>query len=61
MKNKNLIYLILTLGVSSGTMLTNSFIVTVPNWIGIVSIVIAVAFLVLFFCKNKAQQQKIFK
>lgn len=52
MKNKNLFYLILSLAISSGTGLINSFVVSIPNWLAIVLILSSATFLMAFIIKS---------
>jgi len=52
MKNKNFIFLILTIGICSGTMLIERFIVSIPNWLGIILIILAIVFLIIFIFKS---------
>jgi len=47
MKNKKLIFLALSLGISSGTHLINRFVVPIPNWLVIVLAMLAATSLVL--------------
>lgn len=52
MKNKNLIYLILSLGISSGTGLINRFVVSIPNWLAIILILLSAIFLIVFIVRS---------
>lgn len=52
MKNKNLIYLILSLGISSGTGLINRFVVSIPNWLAIILVLVSVMFLIAFIVRS---------
>ena len=59
MKNKSLIFLVLSLGISSGTSLINRFLVPIPNWLGIVLILISGISLIIsirLYLKNKHSQ-----
>ncbi len=53
MKNNSLIYLILSLAITSGTMLTNNLIIPIPNWLAIVLIVLSVVSLIVFIIKSR--------
>ncbi|MCT4593063.1 MAG: hypothetical protein N4A57_02120 [Anaeromicrobium sp.] len=52
MKNKNLFYLILSLGISSGTILTNRFVGPIPDWLAIVFMVLSAGSLIVFIVKS---------
>lgn len=47
MKNKGLIFLILGLGISSGTQLINHFIVPVHEWAAVLLMILAAVFLIM--------------
>lgn len=57
MKNKNLFYLILSLGISSGTILTNRFVVLIPDWLAIVLILLSVISLIVFIIKSRNKRK----
>ncbi len=49
---KRISYLILGLGISSGTMLINKFIVPLPDWAAIILALLAAIFIILFIFKR---------
>nr|WP_307990737.1 hypothetical protein [uncultured Niameybacter sp.] len=53
MKKKNLWLLILGLGLTSGTILINRFVISIPNWLAIAFSIIAICALVAFLITNK--------
>ncbi len=59
MKNKNLWLLILSLGLTSGTILTDRFIVSIPDWLVITFAIIAILSLVVFMIKSKKTTKKL--
>lgn len=52
MKNKNLIYVILSLAISSGIGLINRFVVPVPTWLAIVLALLSATFIIVFIVKS---------
>lgn len=52
MKNKYLIFLILSLGIASGVLLINRFIVPIADWLGIILIILALGSLGIFIFKS---------
>lgn len=52
MKNKNLIFLILSLAICSGTILINRFVVTILDWLAIILMLLAAASLIVFITKS---------
>ncbi|MFD3157310.1 hypothetical protein ACFIJ5_10680 [Haloimpatiens sp. FM7330] len=59
MKNKNLFYLILSLGISSGTMLINRFVISIPDWLAIVLMLLSAASLIIFIIKTKENKHNL--
>ncbi|CAH2213478.1 hypothetical protein [Tepidibacter aestuarii] len=57
MKNKNLFYLILSLGISSGTILTNSFVISIPDWLAIVLMLLSAVSLIIFIIKSRHKRK----
>lgn len=53
MKKKNLWLLILGLGLTSGTILVNRFVVSIPNWLAITFSIISICALAVFLITNK--------
>lgn len=53
MKNKNLFYLILSLGISSGTIMTNRFVVSIPDWLAIILMMLSAVSLIVFIIKSR--------
>lgn len=53
MKTKNIWPLVLSLGLCSGTILVDSFFITVPDWLAIGIAILAIISLITFFISNK--------
>lgn len=53
MHGKRISFLILGLGISSGTLLINRFVVPLPEWIAIGLALLAAIFIILFVAKRR--------
>jgi hypothetical protein len=52
MKNKNLIYLILSLGITASISLVNRFVATIPGWLASLLAASAATLLIIFIIKT---------
>lgn len=57
MKSKNIGLLILMLGLTSGTILVDRFIIDIPDGLAIIFIVIAIASFAAFLITNKVHKK----
>jgi len=55
---KNLSYLVISLAISSGTMLTERFVISIPDWIAVLLFTISIIFLVIYIVKSSRNVAK---
>lgn len=53
MKNKNSGFLISALAINTGLQLVNRFVVAIPDWLAIATMLLALALLFIYIVKNR--------